>query len=387
MRTRYAEHQKPRFAPKKTTAALVVTLLMMSSPMLILVTSILTASGLMEETTMPKKELDEWDQLTDAQRSVLSNLGQQGIEERYADAIAEEGRMPEHEWVVSAGSSGWETVESLEIGDSGEVYASLRLNGGSVAFQAKNGTTYMAEHFESGDESAAIARFDADGDIDWIVNMRCRSACSSSDYARFRDIHLDGDSIFATGNYNATVVIGENHSTLTSQSSSSDMVTLSIDTDSGAINWISNAGAEGWDAAYGITSISNGAILITGTFRGNLSGDSPTALSSHLSSSGDASYDIFVASINSTTGAWNWVNSAGSGGTDLATAITSMSDGRAAVVGKVACCSLYFGSIFTGGSHYGNFDGFIGIIDENGTWDDAEIIGAPTYGDYFEDIS
>jgi len=387
MRHLPAHCRKSRLAAGETTVAMIVTLLMISSPMLILATSMLTASGLLEEPVMPEKELNEWDQLTEAQRSVLSNLGQQGVEQRYADAIAEEGRMHEHEWVISAGSSGWEVVHSLDIGDSGEVYASLRLTGGSVTFQAKNGTTYMAEHFGSGEEAAAIARFDSDGDIEWIVNMRCRSACSSHDYARFRDIHFDGDSIIATGNYNKTVVIGENHSTLTSQSSSSDIITLSIDADSGAINWISNAGAEGWDAAYGIVSISNGDVLITGTFNGNLSGDSPSALSSYPNSAGDASYDIFIASINSSTGTWNWVKSVGNSGTDMATSITSMSDGRAAVVGKVACCSLNFDSISTSGSHYGNFDGFIAIIDKDGNWEAVEIIGAPNYADYFQDIS
>ncbi len=197
--------------------------------------------------------------------------------------------------------------------------------------------------------------------------------CSgSSDSVSAQDVVVDssGNSYY-TGYFSGTAVIG---SSILTSSGDKDIFVAKLNS-SGSWQWVIGAGGSGPDVGNAISlhSASN-QIYVTGAFRGVA-----TFGTSTLNSGGTNIQDIFVAKLSS-SGSWQWVESAGGSYSDEGRDIVVDSTGWAYVTGHFqspSTSSATFGthSITSAGAN----DIFVAKISPTGSWGCAVRAGGSSW--------
>ena len=241
-------------------------------------------------------------------------------------------------------------------------------NGYSISVDA-NGNSYVAGRSRepaSGYDDVFVAKFDADGNLQWIKRTGGSGANSGSGIS----VDANGNS-YVTGYFKETVTFGAD--TLTSISGSNDVFVAKIDTD-GNWQWAKQAGGSDSDYGSGISVDANGNPYVTGRFKATATFGAFT-----LTSSGD--FDVFVARID-TDGNWQWAKQAGGWGSDFGKSI-SAANGNSYVTG-------YFSETVTFGADTltssGSMDVFVAELDKHGNWQWAKQAGGSD-SDYGNSIS
>jgi len=197
--------------------------------------------------------------------------------------------------------------------------------------------------------------------------------CSgSSDSVSALDVVVDssGNSYY-TGYFSGTAVIG---SSILTSSGDKDIFVAKLNS-SGSWQWVISAGGSGPDVGNAISLHSaSSQIYVTGAFRGVA-----TFGTSTLNSGGTNIQDIFVAKLSS-SGSWQWVESAGGSYSDEGRDIVVDSTGWAYVTGHFqspSTSSATFGthSITSAGAN----DIFVAKISPTGSWGCAVRAGGSSW--------
>jgi hypothetical protein len=202
----------------------------------------------------------------------------------------------------------------------------------------------------AGSDDVFVAKILPDGTWAWAT----RAGGVGIDVARGVSVLSDGSAI-VTGYFGGTASFGPN--TLTS-AGSADVFVAKISTD-GTWAWATRAGGSYFDAATGVSALSDGSAIVTGPFEDTATFGPNTLISASV----PGVYDVFVAKI-SAEGDWAWATRAGGTGQDFARGVSALSDGSAIVTGSFTFTASFGPSTLTSVG----IDAFVAKISAEGDW-------------------
>jgi len=252
---------------------------------------------------------------------------------------------------AAAPSYAWAT----KGGGTGDVIAddvSALPDGSSIITGYFSGTaTFGATSLTSaGLADTFTAKMNADGTYAWAT----RGGGAGNDYGYGVSALPDGASII-TGAFNGTATFGA--TTLTSDAGSDDTFTAKMNAD-GTYAWATRGGGTGYDSAYDVSALPDGASIITGVFRG-------TATFGATSLTSDGPDDIFTAKVNA-DGTYAWATKGGGTGDDQAISVSALPDGSSIITGYFINGTATFGSTILISA--GLLDTFTAKVNANGTY-------------------
>jgi hypothetical protein len=138
-----------------------------------------------------------------------------------------------------------------------------------------------------------------------------------------------------------------------------DVFVAKFDAQTGQCVWLNQAGGRGYDSGYAIALTPTGEVLITGGCQ-----LAPVAFGSLPALTPDLTVDMYVAKLNSQTGAWIWAVSPPGGGGSQAQgrAIASDKAGNAIVAGDFTDSFILNGTLLTGSVFLASFNGTTGQV-------------------------
>ncbi len=241
-------------------------------------------------------------------------------------------------WAKGAGGTGYDFGQGISIDISGNCYLT-GIYSGSASF----GTTLLTSN---GNYDIIIAKLNTTGTWLWAKGV----GGLESDYGCGISTDSNGNS-YVTGYFMGTANFG---STPLTSNGDSDIYIAKLDT-YGNWLWVKRAGGTGLEQSNCIDIDNGGNIYIAGLFN-NTADFGPASLTSIGSNSAS---DIFVAKLDI---GGNWISATRSGGTytDLATGISSDSNGNGYVTGRFNSAANFNSHSIT--SLYNNDDIFVAKI-------------------------
>ncbi len=243
-------------------------------------------------------------------------------------------------WVRRAGGSSAEEVWSSVVDSAGNVYLVGQFEG-----TASFGTLALASR---GDTDVFVAKISPDGSWIWVRQV----GGLFKDVAR--DITIDAnDNLHVAGFFGGTVSFG---STTLQAVGGVDVFVASLSTN-GTWGWASQAGGLSTDNATAVASDGQGGAYVAGSFTRSAAFGSTTLTSSGLS-------DIFVAHVDN-TGSWTWSKRAGGQVADLAWGVAANAQGQVFVSGYFGDQAAFGTQRLTSA---GSADLFVASLDKTGAW-------------------
>jgi hypothetical protein len=234
-------------------------------------------------------------------------------------------------WATRVGSTGFDAGYGVSTLADGSAIVTGQF-AGTVVF----GTTSLT----ASGRDVFVAKVNSSGSFVWAT----RAGGSSSDKAWYVSTLADGSAII-TGYYSGTIVFGTSPP-LVSVAGSDDIFVAKISA-SGVFVWGTSAGgATSSDEGIGVSAMSDGSAIVSGTFEGPA-----TFGSTVLTGTGDS--DAFVAKIDA-AGSFVWATEAGGTSTDQAFRVSTLADGSAIFEGHFEGTAT-FGSttlVSAGGQDY-----------------------------------
>ncbi len=213
-------------------------------------------------------------------------------------------------WATRAGSTGFDAGYGVSTLADGSAIVTGQFTG-TVVFGATSLTASGTDVF--------VAKVNSSGSFVWAA----RAGGSSTDKAWYVSTLADGSAII-TGYYRGTIVFGT-APPLVSVSGSDDIFVAKISA-SGVFLWGTSAGgATSSDEGIGVSALSDGSAIVSGTFEGPA-----TFGSTVLAGTGDS--DAFVAKVDA-AGSFVWATQAGGTSTDQAFRVSTLADGSAILEG------------------------------------------------------
>ncbi len=222
--------------------------------------------------------------------------------------------------VYADGSYAWATKGGGLSNDFARGVSALT-NGSSIITGFFNGTaTFGATRLTSdgGSNDAFTAKVNADGSYAWAT----KGGGPGSDVGVDVSALSDGSSII-TGFFAGTATFGA--TILISSAGLDDTFTAKVNAD-GTYAWATKGGGSGFAAARGISALSDGSSIITGSFSGT-----ETFGATSLTSTG--SNDAFTAKVNA-DGSYAWATKGGGPGADYAQGVSALPDGSGIITGS-----------------------------------------------------
>jgi len=152
-----------------------------------------------------------------------------------------------------------------------------------------------------------VARYDSNGKFIWAKHA------GGTGWDRGWGITtLSDDSTVVAGRFFDTALFGpgEPNQTILTSSGDYDIFIARYNTD-GTLAWAKRAGGIGEDSGYGVTSLSDNSIIMTGDFTGAAAFGAGESKETILTSNGES--DIFIARYDP-DGTLSWVKHAGGSG-------------------------------------------------------------------------
>ncbi|MDT9201012.1 calcium-binding protein [Limnospira fusiformis KN01] len=239
------------------------------------------------------------------------------------------------DWTRLLGDSRFDQVSALTTGSDGSIYLAGRTWG-----------DLEGEIYGGHWSDAFISRFQPDGTQDWTRLLGSGE--------------VDQASALTTGSDGSIYVAGWTRGNLDGQTNSGGRdAFISRFQPDGTQDWTRLLGASAWDVASALTTGSDGSIYVAGWTWGDLDGQT---------NSGDA--DAFISRFQP-DGTQDWTRLLGSGRSDVASALTTGSDGSIYVAGMTQ--GDLDGQIKSG--FYAEFDAFISRFQPDGTQDWTRLLG------------
>jgi hypothetical protein len=188
-----------------------------------------------------------------------------------------------YKWVIQAGGAN-DDIAACLYADKDYIYATGNISG-NVSFGGTN-------LYSVGSTDIFVAKYDLNGNLKWALN-----AGGTGD-VEGKSISSDNGDVYLTGTFSGMATF--NSESITAQGQSD--VYLAKYSETGAFQWLINAGGSAADEGNSIVSRNN-KLYITGTF-GNTISFTDTSLST------EGTKDIFIACYNS-SGKCLWAEKAG----------------------------------------------------------------------------
>ena len=202
-------------------------------------------------------------------------------------------------WATSFGSTGIDIPHSVVTDNNNNII----LTGYFSNTCDFDPSASVAVRTSNGGRDAYIAKYDANGNFQWVVTY----GADSLDDAFNLDVDTNGN-VYWTGVIEGTVIV----STTTFTTQVEDVVFGKISS-AGQILWVKQVGGSGIDEGSGIIVDNNGDIIHTGYFQNTVDFD-PNAGVSNLTSSG--SFDTYFGKYD-TSGNLIWMKKIGGPGVDI----------------------------------------------------------------------
>jgi len=215
----------------------------------------------------------------------------------------------------------------------------------------------------AGGRDLFIARYNPDGTLAWAKRAGGTSGDAGSSIAALSD-----GSCVVTGEFNGTATfgLGEAKQTALTSDGEGDIVIARYNAD-GTLAWSKQAGGTSEDVGQGISTLSDGSCLVTGSFTGSATFSPGEANQTSLTSSGAG--DIFIAKYSS-GGTLSWVKRTGGAGDETGQGISVLTNGSCLVTGSFAGTAT-FGPGETNATSLtsaGGYDVFVARFNPDGTF-------------------
>ena len=235
------------------------------------------------------------------------------------------------QWAQTGGGFDADRATAVAARLAGGAYLCGQFTGSAVFGAGQAGETTLAANGGPYDTDIFIARYEADGTLDWAV-----SAGGSQDDSAADIVQLADGSIVVTGYFNgsATFGAGESNETQLDAAGTFDQdAFVARYTSGGALLWARSEGGSGeGDAGTALSALPDGGFVVAGTFEGSAVFDSATPLPTVLNAGGTFDTDIFLARYER-NGSLVWVTGAGGPAPDIAPAVATTPGGDIVVTG------------------------------------------------------
>jgi hypothetical protein len=239
-------------------------------------------------------------------------------------------------WVRRAGGSLKDAGIGLAALSSGGALVTGYFEGMATFGPGETGETSM---ISAGDGEIFVAKYESDGDLDWVRGAGGASSLLDGD-AGMGIAALGDGSVMVTGYFEGTATFGQGDINETSLVSAGnyDLFVAKYSSD-GDLEWAHRAGGPFLEAGYAIAPHSDDGAILTGSFEGTAIFGLDEGNETSLLSAGNS--DIFVAWYND-DGTLEWARRAGGAWDDRGSGITTLADDSSYVTGS-------FGNIATFG--------------------------------------
>ena len=258
-------------------------------------------------------------------------------------------------WAQQVGGSAGASAADIAVDGAGQVYLTGYVGSGTVRFG-----TLSVNSPATG--APFVAKLDGSGRWRWV-------STGGGMHAGPQAIALDAQAnIFITGSFSGpSATLGSTvlpNPAWTAAQDVSSVFVARLDS-TGAWQWASSGGpavaAQGALAGGSDVAVDNrGNVLIAGGFTTTVQFGATT-----LTSAGN--FDIVMAQLNATTGAWQWARRAGGPDEDAATSLAVDATGHAVVTGTFYSPVAQFGNLSVS-PIYGMADAFVARLDTHGTF-------------------
>ncbi|HLP20343.1 MAG TPA: T9SS type A sorting domain-containing protein [Chitinophagales bacterium] len=225
----------------------------------------------------------------------------------------------------------------------------------------KDGFLYLCGSFEDtaafesttlisrGEGDAFVAKYNDSGNLLWVK----QAGGTGLDYASSLDIDNSGN-IYVAGTYENSMRIGL--TTLSTTNIYSESFYAKFD-GTGNLSWAKTTRGNNANLITGVAYDKHQGVFLTGYFGNTFRLDSTTV------STGSASYDIFLAKVETSNGALDWLKRAGSTYEDGAHGVCSDNDGNPSITGYFAGTAYFDNNTVT----YADYnDVFVAHYDSSG---------------------
>ncbi|HVZ38921.1 MAG TPA: hypothetical protein VHI13_06570 [Candidatus Kapabacteria bacterium] len=254
------------------------------------------------------------------------------------------------QWASQGNGTGNFTSAVIAVDRAGNSYAAGTFSG-TVGF---NGTQLVSQ----GGSDIFIARYDSYGIQQWAK----RYGGTGDESVAAIAVDSAGGVVIA-GSFSGSETIG---GVLLASAGGDDLFVARYDT-AGEPVWGLRAGGSGKDAARGVASAGDGAVLVTGWFNDTMVVGGTRLIAPH-----DGGPDAFVARLGS-DGSPEWAERFGGPGRDSGTAIAADGAGNGYVTGTFTSSSVQFGGVTI--TNHGAEDGFVARLDPTGATLWARAVG------------
>ncbi len=173
-----------------------------------------------------------------------------------------------------------------------------------------------------------VARYNPDGTLAWA-----KRAGGTEGAIGLQITTLSEDSTVVTGWFCGSATFGEGEANETVLESYGDRdISVARYNPDGTLAWAKHAGGTDWDGGQGITTLSDGSVVLTGRFYGTAIFGEGEPNETVLATSDVNESDIFVAQYNP-DGTLGWVKRSGGTANDTGQGITTLSDDSTVVTG------------------------------------------------------
>ena len=226
-------------------------------------------------------------------------------------------------WAKRAGGTGFEESEGITVLSDNSIVVTGEFNVSATYGPGEINETIL---YSAGDWDIFIARYNPDGTLAWA--KRAGGVGGEGGYGITR---LSDNSTVVTGEFNGLATFGKDEANQTdlAPAGSYDIFIARYNPD-GTLAWAKRAGGSDWDAAFGITTLLDNSIAVTGHFEGSCTFGPGDPAPTVLTSAGGA--DIFIANYNP-NGTSVWAKRAGGSDLDWGNDLTTLSDNSTVVTG------------------------------------------------------
>ena len=241
-------------------------------------------------------------------------------------------------WATRAGGTDSEYGRGISTFSDGSSVVTGWFSGTAVFGAGEpNETTLVSDSYSIFCGDIFIAKYNADGTLDWVT----RAGGGFDSAGRGISTFFDGTSV-VTGYFRDAAVFGAGESNETKLLSTcdpgnSDIFVARYNAD-GTLVWAKNAGGAGWDNGFGISSFADGTSVVTGSIEGTaVFGAGEPNETTLVSAGGD---DIVIARYNS-DGTLAWATRAGGTSWEEGYGISCFADGTSVVTGSFKYAAVF----------------------------------------------
>lgn len=271
------------------------------------------------------------------------------------------------QWSLSFGGSGIEIAEALEVDAQNNVIVSGEFSD-TVDFDPSGG---VVQKVSAGSYDAYIAKYDANGNFQWVVTFGAASLDMATGIALD-----DTGNVYVTGRFTGTVDFDPSGGVANLSSTPSngiDMYVAKYDPNGNYVWAVNVGGSSGNTIGNDIVTLNGSIIYVTGITSGNVDMD-PGSSTANLQSSG--LNDAFILKLGS-SGNYGWAVHINGPGEDAGTALAVDGSGNVYLTGNYSGTADFDpdNSSTVNITAAGNKDGFFAKFNANGEFQWARSIG------------